>query len=60
MNTGNTDIAALQTENATLKAEVQRLREVLSRIADMPEYDQDDAHRLRHMAQQALNQKDSK
>lgn len=29
---------------------------VLQAIADMPEYDQDDAHRLRHMARQFLSQ----
>lgn len=34
--------------------EVARLREALEDIANMPEYDQDDAHRLRHKAKMAL------
>jgi len=33
---------------ATLKA----VREALEHMANMPEYDQDDAHRLRHLAKQ--------
>jgi vacuolar-type H+-ATPase subunit E/Vma4 len=37
-----------------LRAEVERLRDALSDIANMPEYDQDDEHRLRHKARKAL------
>lgn len=33
----------------------QMMRETLQAIANMPEHDQDDAHRLRYMAQQALS-----
>ena len=43
---------------ATLKATITALEAVLTDIADMPEYDQDDAHRLRHKARQALNNKE--
>jgi hypothetical protein len=46
----------LKKELNTLKAEVERLREALKRLSEMPEYDQDDAHRLRHGAKLALNQ----
>lgn len=35
-------------------SENERLREALLHIANMPSYDQDDAHRLRYQAKQAL------
>jgi len=38
-----------------LEIENARLREALERIANMPEYDQDDAHRLRHAAKVILS-----
>src|SRR6478736_4585610 len=34
--------------------EIKRLENALKTIAEMPEYDQDDSHRLRHSAKQAL------
>lgn len=34
--------------------QTEQMRETLQAIANMPEHDQDDAHRLRYMAQQAL------
>jgi len=37
-----------------LQAEVEKLREALEDIANMPKIDQDDEHRLRHKAQMAL------
>ena len=43
-------------ETDQLKAEVARLREALRGIADMPDYDQDNEHRLRHMAKRALEE----
>jgi len=36
-----------------LDAENKTLKEALDAIANMPEYDQDDAHRLRHIAKRA-------
>jgi len=41
-------------QSAEITAERDRLREALKGIRDMPEYDQDDAHRLRHGAKVAL------
>ena len=38
------------------RAEAARLREALRGIADMPDYDQDNEHRLRHMAKRALEE----
>lgn len=38
-----------------LKTEIDRLRQALGGIANMPSYDQDDAHRLRNIAKQALD-----
>ena len=46
----------LKEELIASKAEVERLREALKRLSEMPEYDQDDAHRLRHGAKLSLNQ----
>ena len=36
--------------------ETDPLRQALTDIATMPAYDQDDAHRLRHLAKRALDQ----
>ncbi len=41
-------------ENADLKAKLAIAVETLQGIADMPDYDQDNEHRLRHLAQAAL------
>jgi hypothetical protein len=49
-------IIALETENAKLKKAVEELRESLVSIALMPEYDQDDSHRLRNIAAETLKQ----
>ena len=38
-----------------LTAKVAELEKALTDIADMPEHDQDDAHRLRHKANFALS-----
>ena len=52
---GMADFArTLETELAQAQAKIAALLEPLQTIADMPEYDQDDAHRLRHQAKQAL------
>ena len=40
-------------------AEVERLKDALRGICDMPEYDQDDCHRLRNMAGVALGKEDA-
>lgn len=43
---------------ALLLAQEQQIaewREALEHMANMPEYDQDDAHRLRHQAKEALS-----
>ena len=37
-----------------LDAENKTLKDTLADIANMPEYDQDDAHRLRHKAKRAI------
>ena len=37
-----------------LRARVETLREALNWVANMPEYDQDDAHRLRNIAKTKL------
>jgi hypothetical protein len=43
-------------EHFQLKQAVEELREALVSIASMPEYDQDDSHRLRNIAAEALKQ----
>ena len=40
---------------AAPKGQLDRLRETLKKLSEMPEYDQDDAHRLRHGAKITLN-----
>lgn len=48
--------AANQIRNRDkLESENKTLKNVLSDIANMPEHDQDDAHRLRHKAQHAID-----
>lgn len=42
-------------EMESLERENARLREALASIAEMPEYDQDDAHRLRNIAKVSLS-----
>ena len=46
--------AKLRSENTQLRANVETLREALNWVANMPEYDQDDAHRLRNIAKTKL------
>ena len=52
LNCGLIPIA--QTDIEEMQKEIRRLTQRLRDIATMPEYDQDDAHRLRHMAAAAL------
>lgn len=48
-------IGGLANKVNALEAQNARLRAALEHMANMPEYDQDDAHRLRHQAKAALN-----
>jgi len=45
---------AMKAQVQSMAKEVISSREVLQDIAGMPEYDQDDSHRLRHKARKAL------
>ncbi len=44
----------VEAERDQAREQVRALREALDGIANMPKYDQDDAHRLRHIARGAL------
>lgn len=50
------NIQAFSPDDAHLEfwAQIQELETALTNISTMPEYDQDDAHRLRNMAKRAL------
>lgn len=49
---------ALRDELKAELSEVERLKNALRGIRDMPEYDQDDVHRLRNQAGVALGRAD--
>jgi len=49
-----TDVFKLAHENARLTAERDAYKASLEHIRDMPDYDQDNEHRLRNTARQAL------
>ena len=48
-------ISQIDNMHAGVVEENERMRAALLHMANMPEYDQDDAHRLRHQAKLALS-----
>lgn len=50
------DAAGIVEANEAVTAQLGKAIEILETISTMPNYDQDDAHRMRNIAKQALSQ----